>query len=210
MYGWWCMTESRSRANDDNPSLGRALAGLERVGTNEARRAREMLLDAVALASDGRNRTSELQAYALRECLEAVLVIFGVPKDSTDLRNPLRGLLEALKSIPPSITERSDVDDAPRPLDQRAGLSEAVEDAEQALTKSESARRDQVYQAMAEQVGATNDSIEMDLYSSRWAETVKRLNEILHGGDHDPTEIDSLRATSIDLVACRIINARDC
>ncbi|MDH3307313.1 MAG: hypothetical protein OEO77_07345 [Acidimicrobiia bacterium] len=54
-----------------------------------------MLAEAASLLSEKRPRRDELCAYAIRECLETVPTVFGVPKRHADLRTHLADILES-------------------------------------------------------------------------------------------------------------------
>ncbi|CAN5871577.1 hypothetical protein BH23ACT5_BH23ACT5_06830 [soil metagenome] len=161
--------------------------GLARFG-NPATRAREMLEESVALLNEDRPRAPELAAYALRECLDQIPTLFGVPPRDFDLATPIRAFLSEIMATGDA-TEGRHVD--PDRMQELLDL----------LANRETTRAQRVAEAMASQLPIETQTEDFATFARDWAGLVDVLNSIVHEDSAHRDEISDLVETGVRLVA---------
>lgn len=164
-----------------------ALNGLTRFG-GPADRARELLEESVALVHEDRPRAPELAAYALRECLEQIPSLFGVPPRDFDLETPVRDFLAEL-AVAEDATEGNHVD------------PDRVQEILEVLVSRETTRSQRVAEAMASQLPIETQTDDFATFAHDWAALVEVLNSIIHEDSPRRAEIAKLVETGVRLVA---------
>ena len=164
-----------------------ALNGLRRFG-GPADRAREMLEESIALVNEERARAPELAAYSLRECLEQIPPLFGVPPRDFDLETPVRDFLSEFV-----VTE-----------DARGGNhvdTGRAQEILELLSRRETTRAQRVAEAMASQLPIETQTDDFVAFARDWAALVDILNSIVHEDSPHRAEIADLVETGVRLVA---------
>lgn len=166
----------------------RALEGLRRLGGPDCREANLLEQARAELANSARLLPGETAAYYIRECLDGVTKLFGIEPRQHDVRSPAKQLLASLESVDG------------RGLDDDE-VQRSIRELRLAIEMSESERGRRVARAIASQIGQEPRGGEIERFATRWARTVERAAQILHGDAHDEEEVSRLVSEAVDLVS---------